>query len=159
MNPTTAPASEGKQANDPTAAQLQKEYQLLRELTGKLKKMGSRPPADGGATTEIRKTMEHLRAHLHRMFALEEKDGFLKVVLDKKPTMANEVDHLRDEHQRILRIVDKVYEQSALIKAGDAGWKDFSLRLKHCMSEIHHHDESESMLVMNVFGLDIGAGD
>ncbi len=139
---------------------LRKEYRLLNELTRKLGPIVDQPQAGDAALDELRKTFEHLRAHLHRQMALEEAGGFLKNVLDRRPTLSREVEHLREEHQRILGMVDGLYgEVGRIDPKDDAAWADCRLRIRHCLSEVAHHEKTENMLVLHVFGMDIGAGD
>ncbi len=109
---------------------------------------------------ELRDCVEHIRAHIQKHMALEEHNGYLAEVLDRRPTLAASVEKLRCEHSALTRIVDRIFadlkettpEDQLLIR-------DCCRRIGHFLDDVKHHEGDENLLVLSVFSRDLGAED
>ena len=141
------------------ARRLRKEHDLLQELGSRLKEsLRFIPGTDRDAwLATLRDRYEHFRAHMYKRLALEEVGGFLKVVLERRPTLSAQVAHLKLEHEEILSLIDAVHAELKTAKSSDSALlNECALRIRHILSEVEHHEDHENMLVEFVFSQDLG---
>jgi iron-sulfur cluster repair protein YtfE (RIC family) len=99
----------------------------------------------------------------HRMIqkhmAFEEEDGFLKPVVEMRPTLSAQVEEIRGEHNRVMETLQE------LIKAFDSPqqstfWpRDVPDATLHLLVQIGIHEEKENTMVLDVFCDDVGTKD
>ena len=103
---------------------------------------------------------ERLRTHLERNFAAKEADGYLNIVVEKRPTLSPQVEAIQREHgeilhmaEAILRDLAKTQPENRLLLA------DMSARVQRFMAVVAQHDQRENMITLLVFNQDIGDTD
>jgi len=103
---------------------------------------------------------ERLRTHLERHFAAKEEDGYLSIVVEQRPTLSTQVEHIRREHdeillmaERIIRDMEDVQPENRLLLG------DVCARVQRFMAVVAQHDQRENMITLLVFSQDIGAKD
>lgn len=144
------------------ATWLRQEHDTVEELAAALRQAVATEPR-GDATAWL-KDMRHqfasFHAHLSRHFALEEDEGYLLPVLERRPTLAAQVAQLRDEHHQIdtllsdlLRAVESLRTTQPLIIG------DWCVRVRNLLGYLERHEERENLLVTHVFTEDIGSKD
>lgn len=136
--------------------QLREEYGKLKELAARVRSAVSAGAAAPNWQPEFRKTFEHFRAHLYRQFALEETDGYMNHVMDRRPTRARDVETLKSEHRSLQQATESLFAGLARPDLQPGEVKPMVDRL---LSDVARHGQAENQLVLDVFGLDIGAGD
>jgi hypothetical protein len=109
---------------------------------------------------EIRTRFEHFRAHLIHRIALEEIGGFLQVVVERRPTLSKQVEHLRLAHHEMIRIAEETMSTIRELPADkpeSAG--QAALLVRMMLSEVRYHEEAEQLLVSSVISQEIGGPD
>jgi len=141
------------------ADQVRKEHQALEQIADQLRKAIERTTSTDSRSwlAHLRERLEHFRAHMHHRLALEESGGFLKEVTRVRPTLSREVDHCHNEHREILQLTDGLYQDLLAVRPEQGeSLRDLCLRVRHLLSEVRHHEERESLLVLFAFNTDIG---
>jgi len=109
---------------------------------------------------EMWDAFDHLRAHLIKHFALEEQDGYLLAVVQRRPTLSREVDRLAHEHGEMIRILDELHRATHLLKPEDSLLiRDCCHRIQNFLQYLEHHESDENFLVISAFTEDIGGND
>ncbi len=109
---------------------------------------------------ETRKRFEAFRAHLIKQFALEEREGYLKAVVDRRPTLSTEVERLAHEHAEMVRLLDGLHQTVQDLKPTDRLlMRDCVKRLEMFLGYLEHHENDENLLVTFVFTHDVGTKD
>lgn len=109
---------------------------------------------------ELRDRFEHIRAHLQKRMALEEHEGYLTGVLDRRPTLSNTVNRLKHEHAELAKIADDIYR--ALREAAPMDrllLHDCCRRIEHFLDDVERHEADENRMVLSVFTRDLGTED
>ena len=107
--------------------------------------------------SELRECVEHIRAHIQKHMALEEHNGYLTEVLDRRPTLAGSVEKLRREHTALTRIVDGIFaDLKEMMPEDHLLIRDCCRRVGHFLDDVKHHEGDENLLVLSVFSRDIG---
>ena len=140
---------------------LQQEHQRAAELAAVLReKVGCIP--QGGFEqwlAELRDRFDHLRAHLQKHMALEERGGYLTAVLEQRPTLSGAVELLRNEHRELTRIMNGIHQTLHEVAPQDTLMiRDSCVRIQNLLSYVEHHEARENSLVLSVFTEDLGAG-
>ena len=105
----------------------------------------------------LRGSFDHLRAHQVRHMALEERDGYMLPVVNRRPAFAREVDRLAHEHIELRRIMDGIHEELRRLESADALLiRDCCRRIQDLASYVEHHDADENRLLLTAFTEDIG---
>ncbi len=105
----------------------------------------------------LRDQFFRFRAHMIHRIALEEVGGFLTRVVEVRPALAKDVEHLRRENRDILASVEQVHQS-----LGDTGPDDadrlrrIRLRIQRILSAVQHHTEHEDLLIGFVHRQDSG---
>ncbi|MHC4236449.1 MAG: hemerythrin domain-containing protein [Planctomycetota bacterium] len=73
------------------------EHEIVEDLAHKLREIVAAVPRAGldEWIANLRERFDHIRAHLHKHMAMEEHDGYMAAVLERRPTLAEEVDRLK----------------------------------------------------------------
>ena len=141
---------------------LRTEHAVLRQITSDLAAAVEKASDSNPARwlEDLRTRYERFRAHMTRRIALEEVGGFLKAVEERRPSLASQIEHLRQEHERILGRINVLHhELSQLDPSETAALDDCRLRIRLIQSEVAQHERSENLLVGFVFAQDIGGED
>jgi hypothetical protein len=109
---------------------------------------------------ETRKRFDHFRAHLIRHMALEEADGYLSGVMERRPTLASEVDRLAHEHRELAEIMLSIHEQLARLSPDDPlVIRECGARIAALLGYVERHEGFENVLIVSAFSDDIGSKD
>lgn len=108
----------------------------------------------------VRGRFEHFRAHMIKHMALEEDEGYLIPVLQKRPALTETVERLHHEHGELMRLMDDVYASLADVSARDRlRVRDFCDRAGSLLSYIEHHEHEENLLLLDGVTRDFGTKD
>lgn len=109
---------------------------------------------------EVRHQFEHFRAHMVRHMALEEHNGYMSAVVERRPTLSPQVDRLNHEHLELSRLLETIHAALGQIGPDDRLLvRDCCRRIGELLNYIEHHENDENMLVTFVFTQDIGTKD
>jgi hypothetical protein len=162
----------GGRKNDPTGAdtmtsqdiakQCREEHLKVEILTNRLREWVAVVPRTnlGSWIKETQDRFEHLRAHMIKHVALEENEGYMVGVIERRPTLAPEVDRLKHEHSELAQIMDGIHKAVQDLSPEDRLLiRDCCRRIENLIHYIDHHEDDENMLVTFVFTHDIGTKD
>ena len=139
---------------------LKQEHQRASELAGVLREKVTCIPRGGFERwlVELRDRFDHLRAHLQKHMALEERGGYLTAVLEQRPTLSDAVGRLRNEHRELGRIMNGIHQTLHETAPQDTLMiRDTCARIQNLLGYVEHHEGRENSLVLSVFTEDIGA--
>lgn len=135
------------------------EHLRVDELVGRLRERGAAPqPAERAHwIEEVRDRFDHLRAHLFKHLAMEEDGGYMKSVLECRPTLSDQVEKLHREHREMVELMNSIHQAVHQATADDALLiSDACARIQHFLSYLERHQESENLLTASVFTDDMG---
>ncbi|MFH0983027.1 MAG: hypothetical protein V2A79_16025 [Planctomycetota bacterium] len=144
------------------AKRLRREHALLWQITTDLKAAADEMPESDRRTwfENLKRRYEQFRAHMTKRIALEEVGGFMSAVEERRPTLAPQIEHLRQQHERILSRINGGYtELEGLDPSNLDAVDDCRLRIELMLSEVAQHERSENLLVGFVFTQDVGGED
>jgi hypothetical protein len=151
------------QTDDPNIIEkVRREHARLRDIkSALLAALDSSPDADPAQwLDDVISKFEHYRAHLIHRVALNEIGGFLNIVLERRPTLSNQVEHLRASHKEMIEMAgETMKELRDLDRDHPDSVRQASLLVKMALSEVRYHEEAEQLLVSFVFTQDTGVGD
>jgi hemerythrin-like domain-containing protein len=84
--------------------------------------------------------------HQERLMALEEKDGYMDLVVDRHPHLSSSVESLRNEHDSIRQSLEKLTASlSAVTPTDNARLAESCDELRNLLKivELHHRKESD----------------
>jgi hypothetical protein len=143
---------------------IQVESKIIDELSGRLCKEASCVPHENVSSwlTGLRCHFERFRAHFHKHMALEEGGGagYLAPVLEYRPELAGEVEHLRNEHSEMGALMTSIYNELCDLSPGQPlTMLDCCRRIQNLMEVISHHEDRENLILSLVFSRDLGTTD
>jgi len=144
------------------AVRLRAEHDAVEALSDRVREWVAVVPRSniGDWIVELRSRFEHLRAHLTKHMALEEQEGYMKTVVELRPTLSPEVERLQHEHEEIGKIMASVHEAVEALKPADRLLvRDCCRRLDNLLHYIEHHENDENVLLITSLTSDIGAND
>jgi hemerythrin-like domain-containing protein len=146
------------------ARRTREEHEKVQELCERLRRTMAAIPARQREEwlTDLRDRFEHLRAHMVKRMALEEKEegGYLGSVVAIRPAMAEQVDRLRHVHDELRRLLDVLHRQVEVLGAkDDLLLQDTASRVNDLLGYIHEHHEKETLMVTLAMTEDIGTKD
>lgn len=141
---------------------LREEHAMVEELVAGLRQHTVLLPRLNlaGWLGELRHKFDRFRNHLARHFELEEDDGYLIPVLERRPTLSPDVNRLKREHIELMRLIDLVAAELELVGAEDrllAG--DVRGRIEHLLLCLEDHENRENLLVSCAVTMDLGNKD
>lgn len=108
----------------------------------------------------IRDQFDVLRTRLLEHMAMEESDGYLKAVVDRRPGFASRVDRLRHEHLEFEVLLNDLAARLAQLKSNDRLLaRDWCRRMSDLVHYIEHHESEENDLMEFAYTQDFGAKD
>lgn len=138
---------------------LSEEHEKVREIIGRMNENVAVVPRTNKDQwiERVRDSFDHLRAHQIKHMALEERDGYMLPVVNRRPAFGLEVDRLAHEHVELRRIMDGIHEELCRLQSGDALLiRDCCRRIGDLVSYIEQHDADENRLLLTAFTEDIG---
>ena len=148
---------------DMTPEQLSEWMKQEREILGELTKLlrqhiAARPEVNLGEWVRgLRAAFDRLLMHIQRHYAAKQEDGYLSMVIEQRPTLSQQVERLRLEHEEILHMGTQIQEELAsmtpeqYLRVADA-----CARVLRFMAVAADHDQREIMITMYVFNQDMG---
>jgi len=110
--------------------------------------------------SSLRFTTGSFQRHLERLMALEEYDGYMDVVMKKRPQLAKEVEALRREHDEFRRSLHNLVHRLEHISPTDhATYSAASEELLALLEKVDKHTAKETDLLQEAFLRDEGAQD
>jgi hypothetical protein len=105
----------------------------------------------------LREQFFRFRAHMIHRIALEEVGGFLAHVVEVRPALAKDVEHLRRENRDILASIEQVHQSLGDTPPDDLDrLRHIHLHIHHILSAVEHHTEHEDLLISFVHMQDDG---
>lgn len=147
---------------DVIAKRLSKEHFELEVLMKRLLECADVMPRTNHAAwiEECRSVYAAFRDHVLKHMALEEVDGYLSVVVEKRPGLSCEVERLQREHQSLSHLIDSLSDAIvALTPEEPLRIRDCCHRIRDLIAYIRHHEQDENMLVLSAFTDEIGTKD
>jgi len=144
------------------AVKLRAEHDAVEALSDRLREWVAVVPRAniGDWIAELRSRFEHLRAHLTKHMALEELEGYMKSVVETRPTLSPEVERLQHEHEEIGKIMASVHEAVEALKSVDRLLvRDCCRRIDNLLHYIEHHENDENLLLITSLTHELGAND
>ena len=103
---------------------------------------------------------ERLQKHLERHFVAKQEDGYLRMVVEMRPTLSKQVEQMRREHDEILHLAERIlHELSEVMPHSRLLIADVCARIQRFMAVVADHEQREVMITMYVFSQDIGVTD
>ena len=141
---------------------MREEHDKVEDLSNRLKeRVAVVPRANlGNWINEVRDRFEHFRAHLIKHMALEESEGYLIAVTERRPTLSREVERLEHEHRELEKIMEGIHHAFSELAADDRLLvRDCCARIDKLLAYIERHEDDENLLVTQAFARDIGTND
>ncbi len=105
----------------------------------------------------LRVGFERLQKHLKRHFAAKEEDGYLSLVIEKRPTLSKQVEQMRNEHDEIIMMAERILrDMSDMQPENRLLLGDACARIQRFMAVVADHDQREVMITMAVCSQDMG---
>jgi len=144
---------------DSITRELRKDHERVDQLRNQVE--GARAEFLAGPSEERWRALcgafRGLANHLDRHFTVEETDGFIVQILDRRPELADRAAELRNEHDN-LRL--ELRDWSSLIDAegdGDQRRTHAETELKRVLDALTEHESKEMRLLQETYLRDFGA--
>ncbi len=144
---------------DSIAARVVEEHEKLGGIIEELLETADQSPTVERQAwlDRLRESFFRFRAHLIHRIALEEVGGFYARVLEQRPTLSGDIEHLQRENRDILASIEQVHQILGDTQPDDRDQLELiRLRIHHVSSAVRHHAEHENLLID--FVNDRGAG-
>ncbi|MCG3138583.1 MAG: hypothetical protein HJJLKODD_02448 [Phycisphaerae bacterium] len=149
--------------DDATIAQkaLKIHEELDREVDLLRLRMASKPDAHGDHwLTAFASHFRHFHTQLRSHFEMEEEGGFMKPVVDKRPTLSPQIARLREEHRQMRHLC---YELEMFVEECRAPSLQQIAHIRERSDEIidclKAHEKAENQLIQDAFQLDLGSSE
>jgi hypothetical protein len=107
--------------------------------------------------SSIQFTMQSLFRHLERLMKIEEEDGYLSPVAERKPGLAHKVANLSRDHDVFREEMKRIVPVATKMLASDlAAMTDVSQQLDALLRRLDVHDHAEVELLRAAFWDDEG---
>ena len=148
------------QMDDQLGVRLQEEHKALVQLSRVMKEHIAAQPT--GNNTEwlrgLRVAFDRLYAHIERSFDMKARDGYLETILEEQPSLARQVESIKNENTQILRLGASIRaEVETLAPAESIVVNEACARIQRFMTVVAQHEQRENMIFMFAFNQDIGA--
>lgn len=141
---------------------LRKEHEIQRALAQVIKQhLIKMPEINAGEWLEgLRVAFQRLREHLTRSYTAKEADGYLKMVIELRPTLSKQVEAIRREHSEILHMAARILEDLSETRPDQYLLiADASARIQRFIAVVGQHEQKENMITLVVFSQDLSAED
>lgn len=136
------------------------EHELLQRIIATTQTSLESPIEAAGWLDTLRDTFEHLRAHLIKHFAIEESEGYMIAVTQRRPDKVEQVRRMRDEHVAVTARASEI--MTSLREARSmASTQATRIRaeVRSLLDQIRRHEENENRLIQSVFNTDVNGND
>lgn len=107
--------------------------------------------------SSVQFTLRSFQRHLERMMNLEEQDGYMVFVAEKKPNMSIRVDQLARDHGRFRESIQRLVPAiESLCEYQHEGFEDICREINDLLDSVDRHDEEEVELLQETFLCDEG---
>jgi len=107
--------------------------------------------------SSVQFTLKSFLRHLERMMDLEERDGYMVLVSERKPNMSFRVDRLEQEHQQFREFIHQLIpEVESLNEFQDERFEDICCQIYELLDSVDRHDSEEVQLLQETFLCDEG---
>ncbi|MCO6045415.1 hypothetical protein NG895_16010 [Aeoliella sp. ICT_H6.2] len=104
--------------------------------------------------------LESFTRHLERLMDIEEQDGYLRMVVESKPSKAKQIAKLRDEHQMFRDRTGELLDAISDLGEWEAiEFERICAEIGQLLDDIDRHDRAEINLLQDAMLLDEGVGD
>ncbi|HOO17242.1 MAG TPA: hemerythrin domain-containing protein [Phycisphaerae bacterium] len=141
------------------ASWMRNESARIRDLASELREhVTTIPPRSREPwLKELALRFDHLKAHLYRMMAIEEEDGYLTPVIEHRPGLTGAVEALRHEHDELRWLTENLAETVRNLKPEDnLILRDTCTRIQVYLGHVQRHEEHENHIVLYTLTEDIG---
>jgi len=108
----------------------------------------------------VRVAFGRLKKHLESNFVAQEEGGYLEQVIERRPTLAAQLEQCRHEHGELLRLAERVDGELSETSPDDRLLlREVTERIQRYLALAADHDRRENIITLAVFNQDIGSGD
>lgn len=129
------------------------EHRQLREMIERL-----RHDLSEGAIASLATNLIELQQQLESHFAYEERGGYFREAVRKRPYLAPQTERLLREHREFLEQLKELGSLAAAACAAES-WQHIRVTYESFRQRFLDHEQAEDRLLWEVFGTDTGAGD
>jgi len=149
-------------ASDDIRRRMHQEHRTLRalqeDLLDRFEDFCESP--DEASHRDMVDVFKEFSASLARHFEFEEADGYLQVVVDRRPHHQARVEELRGEHDSIREVVERLNSELGTDIMKDVPrYSVFKKDFVELMTRFGRHEQAERELVMETFWLEGGVSD
>lgn len=141
---------------------LRREHEEVQRLSDGLRRLIATQPRSEVELwlAHLKKQFSEFRNHCSRHFAMEEEDGYLLPVLERRPTLSHRVRQLAQDHQELCRLMESIERQIGELQPTDRILiVEIRDRLRRFLGFCEDHEREENMLVSHVLTHDEGTKD
>ena len=107
--------------------------------------------------SSVQFTMKSFSRHLLRMMDLEERDGYITVVVEEKPNLDCRIKRLQREHQAFRRRLEEMAPDiSALPALAEDAFESVCTQIEELLDRVDQHDVEEIELLQDTLLCDEG---
>ncbi|WP_425398075.1 hypothetical protein [Aeoliella sp.] len=104
--------------------------------------------------------LESFARHLERLMDIEEQDGYLRMVVESKPSKAKQIAKLRADHTAFRERTGELLDEIDALGEWEANdFERICAGVGQLLDEIDQHDRAEIGLLQDAMLLDEGVGD
>jgi len=149
--------------NEKTLAEwMKKQAQQMRELGAGLREHIVSVPGTGREAwlAELTRRFDHFVNHLRQILAAEEQQGYLTPVLEQRPSLSQQVELLRHEHDELRILADDLQRMVHSLRPEDhLLLRDTCTRIQVFLGHLQRHEEHENHIVLYTLTEDIGTAE
>lgn len=107
--------------------------------------------------SSVQFTMKSFSRHLLRMMDLEERDGYMRVVVDEKPGLDNRIRRMQRQHDEFRTTLEEMTPQVASLPAlSETDFAYICSRIEELLDRVDQHDVEEIELLQDTLLCDEG---
>ena len=133
---------------------LRSEHGGTHQLADPLRKTVATSPRGGRAQwiAELQTRFDGYAGHVCRRMVEEEERGYLKPVLEARPSLAGAAEVLQHEHVELTRLIDRLRRSvRQLTPMDNLLLRDCGKRIENLLSWVERHEEHENHIVLYAF--------
>lgn len=100
---------------------------------------------------QVRTALRDLADHLDRHFSFEEQDGFLLMVVRKRPSLTRIVEELRSEHDDLRERLNELTGHCEMIQRVVDRRETVGPRLQALLDDLSRHEDKEHAVAQETF--------
>lgn len=149
-----------KQEKSEAVLKVERDHETIRHQMGKLNVPTAeeiRPQDFSDWKLKFTWQLRDFKNRMLKHFDLEEEGGFMQDVLDVAPHSGQKVDQLKDEHEQIIKNLDRLTMRLKGIKERDDSHLDkIRAGLSKILSDIRAHENEEHILIQKAYYREYG---